>query len=261
MVMIELKHPIEAIIFDWAGTTVDYGSRAPTSVFIEVFRRNGVAITADEARGPMGRAKRDHIVAIATIPRVAALWSERYGRTPSDIDIDQMYYDFLPRQKEALVTGTNIIPGIPEAVETLRSRGLKIGSSTGYARELMDIIVPLAAQAGYSPDVVICADDVPSGRPAPWMNFLAAQQLGIYPMDRILVVDDTPIGIEAGLNAGAITVAVTKTGNSLGLSESEVSQLSPTDLQFRLDKIESDFKAIGAHFTIPSVADLPGLLY
>ena len=259
--MIELKHPIEAIIFDWAGTTVDYGSRAPTNVFIEVFRKNGVEITVAEARGPMGRAKRDHIVAIATLPRVAALWSERYGRLPSDIDIDQLYYDFLPLQKEALVTGTDVIPGVPDAIERLRCQGLKIGSSTGYARELMDIVVPIAARAGYAPDVVICADDVPSGRPAPWMNFLAAQQLGIYPMDRILVVDDTPIGIEAGLNAGAITIGVTKTGNSLGLSESEVSQLSPTDLQSRLAMIESDFHAIGAHFTIPSVADLPDLLH
>ena len=258
--MIKLKHPIEAIIFDWAGTTVDYGSRAPTGVFIEIFRRNGVEITVDEARGPMGRAKRDHIVAIASLPRVAALWSKRHGRTPSDLDIDQMYYDFLPRQKEALTSGTDVIPGVPEAIEKLRGRGLKIGSSTGYARELMDIVVPIAARAGYSPDVVICADDVPSGRPAPWMNFLAAQQLGVYPMDRILVVDDTPIGIEAGLNAGAITVGVTKTGNSLGLSESEVSQLSQSDLQSRLAKIESDFQAIGAHFTIPSVADLPDLL-
>ena len=258
--MIELKHPIEAIIFDWAGTTVDYGSRAPADVFIEVFRRNGVEITVAEARGPMGRAKRDHIVAIATLPRVAALWFERYGRSPSDIDIDQMYYDFLPIQKQALFTGTDVIPGVPEAIEKLRSRGLKIGSSTGYARELMNIVVPIAESAGYSPDVVICADDVPSGRPAPWMNFLAAQQLGVYPMDRILVVDDTPIGIEAGLNAGAITVGVTKTGNSLGLSESEVSQLSQSDLQSRLAKIESDFQAIGAHFTIPSVADLPDLL-
>ena len=258
--MIELKHPIEAIIFDWAGTTVDYGSRAPTRVFIEVFRRNGVEITVAEARGPMGRAKRDHIVAIASLPRVAALWAERYGRTPSDIDIDQMYYDFLPIQKEALVTGTDVIPGVPEAIEKLRSRGLKIGSSTGYARELMNIVVPIAATGGYSPDVVICADDVPSGRPAPWMNFLAAQQLGVYPMDRILVVDDTPIGIEAGLNAGAITVGVTKTGNSLGLSEAEVSQLSQTDLQSRLAEIENDFRTIGAHFTIPSVADLPDFL-
>ena len=259
--MIELKHPIEAIIFDWAGTTVDYGSRAPTNVFIEVFRKNGVEITVAEARGPMGRTKRDHIVAIATLPRVAALWSERYGRLPSDIDIDQLYYDFLPLQKEALVTGTDVIPGVPDAIERLRCQGLKIGSSTGYARELMNIVVPIAASAGYSPDVVICADDVPSGRPAPWMNFLAAQQLGVYPMDRILIVDDTPIGIEAGLNAGAITVGVTKTGNSLGLSESEVSQLSPSDLQSRLAKIESDFHAIGAHCTIPSVADLPDFLH
>jgi phosphonoacetaldehyde hydrolase len=46
---------IKAVIFDWAGTIIDHGSRAPTEAFREIFRRSRVPITADEARGPMGR--------------------------------------------------------------------------------------------------------------------------------------------------------------------------------------------------------------
>lgn len=258
--MNRLTHPIKAVILDWAGTTVDHGSRAPTKVFIEIFRRRGIEITEPEARGPMGRAKHEHIADIANLPRVAALWQQRYGQPPGHSDVMAMYHDFLPLQKETLANGTDVIAGIPEAIAALRERGLKIGSSTGYTRELMEVVVPIAARGGYSPDVVVCSDDVPAGRPAPWMNFLVAQQLGVYPMHAILVVDDTPIGIEAGLNAGAITVAVTRTGNSLGLSAAQVTELPPADLQERLARIADDYRAMGAHYTIPSVAELPNLL-
>jgi phosphonoacetaldehyde hydrolase len=259
--MTDLRPPLKAVLFDWAGTTVDYGSRAPTQVFLEIFRRRGIEITVAEARGPMGRAKRDHIATVVRVPRVAALWHERFGHAPTDADIDAMYDDFLPLQKATLAKlGAEVLPGIPEAVASLRARGLKIGSTTGYTRELMSVVAPIAAAGGYAPDVLVCSDDVPAGRPAPWMNFLAAQRLGVYPMGSILVVDDTAVGIEAGLNAGAIAVGITQTGNALGLSLAEITELPASELQARLAKIEQDFRGVGAHFTLPTVADLPSLV-
>jgi phosphonoacetaldehyde hydrolase len=259
--MTEPRRPLQAVLFDWAGTTVDHGSRAPVQVFIEIFHRRRIAITTAEAREPMGRAKRDHIAAIAAMPRVAALWRDRHGAEPAPTDLDAMYREFLPLQTDTLARmGAEVLPGIPEAVAELRTRGLKIGSSTGYTRELMKVVAPLAARGGYSPDAVVCADDVPAGRPAPWMNFLAAQQLGVYPMAEVLVVDDTPVGIAAGLNAGAITVAVTRTGNALGLAEHELVELSADELQRRLETITKEFRDCGAHYILPSAADLPALI-
>lgn len=258
--MTSIPGPIQAVILDWAGVTVDYGSRAPAQVFVEVFRAHGIAITAAEARGPMGKAKRDHIVEIATMPRVAAAWKELHGHPPTDRDIQTMYDEFLPLQLETLARDTTVIPGVADAVAELRRRGVKIGSTTGYTRQLMDVVVPMAARGGYSPDVVICADDVPAGRPAPWMNFQAAQHLGVYPFSSIVVVDDTKVGIEAGLNAGATTVAISQTGNSLGLSEEEVAHLAPADLKAKIDSIEAEFRSIGAHHVIRSLADLPSLV-
>lgn len=261
MVMTEARPALKAVLLDWAGTTVDYGSRAPMAVFIEIFRRCGIPITAEEARGPMGRAKRDHIATIVAMPRVTALWQEVHGRPPVDADIDGMYREFLPLQKETLARmGSDVIPGVSDAIAALRSRGLKIGSSTGYTRELMEVVAPRAVSGGYAPDTMICADDVPAGRPLPWMNFLACQQLGVYPPASVVVVDDTPVGIEAGLNAGMLTVAVTQTGNSLGLSEAEVEQLPVAERQQRLDQIAADFRRVGAHHVIRSVAELPALL-
>ncbi len=251
---------ILAILLDWAGTTVDYGSRAPTAVFVEIFRRRGIAITVTEARGPMGRAKREHIAAITSLPRVAEAWNAVHGLAPTDTDVETMYDEFLPLQKETLARGSEMIPGVVEAIEACRRRGLKIGSTTGYTRELMEVVAPLAARAGYAPDVIICSDDVSVGRPAPWMNYHAAERLGVYPMSSIVVVDDTPVGIAAGRNAGCWTVAVSQTGNALGLSLDEVAALPADELNSRLKAIELEFLRAGAHFVIRSVADLPSLL-
>ncbi len=251
---------IKAVLLDWAGTTIDHGSRAPVMVILEIFRRRGINITVDEARGPMGKAKRQHIAAIIALPRIRALWTERIGRVPSDFDVQSMYEEFLPLQKQLLADYSDVIPGVPEAIDTLRAMGVKIGSTTGYTRELMKVVAPLAAAAGYSPDITVCADDVPDGRPAPWMNFLAAQQLGVYPMSSIVVVDDTPVGIEAGLNAGAITVAVSRTGNALGLSLAEYTAQQSDQLQDRLRKVEDEFHELGAHYIIPSVSALAHLI-
>jgi phosphonoacetaldehyde hydrolase len=252
--------PLRAVILDWAGTTVDYGSRAPVEVFIEIFRQRGVAITDAEARGPMGRSKHEHIAAILELPRIAALWRRQHGRDPDDRDMQAMYHDFLPLQKRTLERGSEVIPGVPEAIAQCRRQGLKIGSTTGYTRELMEVVLPRATCGGYLPDVTVCSDDVSAGRPAPWMNFLAAERLGVYPMSAVMTVDDTPIGIDAGLNAGTVTVAVSQTGNSLGLSAAEVAALAEADLNARLAVIEETFRQAGAHFVIRSVAQLPALL-
>lgn len=258
--MVSLPNAFQAVLFDWAGTTVDYGSLAPTTVFLEIFRRRGVEITVAEARGPMGRGKHEHIATVAALPRVRAAWASVHGSEPSASDIQAMYNEFLPLQKETLARGSDVIVGVAEAVSACRQMGLKIGSTTGYTRELMEVVVPLAARGGYQPEVTVCSDDVPAGRPAPWMNFRAAEALGVYPMHRILVVDDTPVGIAAGKNAGCVTVAVSQTGNALGLSEAEANALPAAELATRLAKIERDFVAAGADHVIPSVAKLPELL-
>ena len=177
------------------GITATVGDR-------EVQATVGIEITEDEARGPMGKAKREHIASVLAVPRVTALWRGRFGSDPSVADVDRLYADFLPLQLSVLSQGSDVIPGIPGMIAELRKRGLKIGSSTGYTRALMEAVIPIAREQGYSPDVVLCSDEVPAGRPMPWLNFRACEALGVYPPASVLVVDDTPIGIQAGRNAG-----------------------------------------------------------
>ncbi len=247
---------IRAVIFDWAGTTIDHGSRAPVEVFTEVFRRSGVELTAAEARGPMGRAKREHIAALFALPRVASAWRSRHGRGPADEDVERLYAEFLPLQAQVLARHCDVIAGVPGVVDELRRRGVKVGSTTGYTRALMDVVAPLARAGGFDPEVIICSDDVPRGRPAPWMVFRAAERLDVYPISGVVVVDDTPVGIEAGRNAGAATVAVTRTGNSLGMSREEVARCEAGALADRLRAADAEFRRAGADAVIESVADL-----
>lgn len=251
---------VKAVLFDWAGTTVDYGSRSPTQVFVEIFRRRGIEITVEEARGPMGRAKHEHIAMIASLPRISAQWKQVHGRDVSDNDVRAMYHDFLPLQKDILRSGSDVIPGVAEAVRVLRGHGMLIGSTTGYTRELMDVVIPIAASQGYAPDVVVCSDEVPAGRPAPWMNLLAVQRLGVYPISSIIAVDDTPVGIEAGRNAGMRTIGVTLTGNLTGLSEAEVLGLTEVERDRMLATAGDAFTQAGADLVLASVAQLPRVL-
>ncbi len=251
---------LQAVVFDWAGTMIDFGSRAPAAAFEEIFRQEGVAITTAQAREPMGMAKREHMRAILDMPDVAARWEAAHGQAGTEADIDRMYENFLPLQKEVLGQYSRLIPGAADAAADCRRRGLKIGSSTGYTHELMDTVLPRSIEQGYEPDCVICAGDTPEGRPKPWMLFEAAQQMDVYPLDLVVKVDDTLVGIEAGRNAGCWTVAITMTGNELGLSEEEAAACSAEDLAAREMQICAKFSRVSPHFMIRSVSEMPQVL-
>lgn len=251
---------LKAIVFDWAGTMIDHGSRAPALVFREIFSGRGVEITEAHARQPMGMAKRDHIAAVAAIDEVAHAWKARFGHPCREEDVDAMYRDFLPLQKSTLAEHCQMIAGATEIATLCRRIGLKIGSSTGYTRELMEVVSAAAKQQGYEPDCVLCAEDAPKGRPAPYLLFEAAKRLDVYPMCCMIKVDDTPVGIEAGRNAGCWTVGITRTGNCVGLSVEQLQALPDEESKRRCDDAAARLTDAGAHFTIESVSELPEII-
>ncbi|MEZ6063833.1 MAG: phosphonoacetaldehyde hydrolase [Planctomycetaceae bacterium] len=251
---------LKAVVFDWAGTTVDHGSCAPAVVFQEIFRQRGVPISAQQAREPMGMAKRDHIAAIAAMPDVAARWRSQHGCACGDADIDAMYDDFLPLQKQTLHHHSKLIDGVPELVDWCRSRGLKIGSSTGYTRELLQIVTAAAAEQGYVPDCSLGSEDAPKGRPAPFLIYTAAMKMGVYPLWTIVKVDDTAVGVEAGRHAGCWTVGVTRTGNGVGLGEEELSRLPDEERSAAIRAAGVTLTSAGAHALVESVADIRPVL-
>ncbi|MCU0707849.1 MAG: phosphonoacetaldehyde hydrolase [Pirellula sp.] len=250
---------VRGIILDWAGTTVDFGCMAPAQVFAEVFRSIGIEVTTAEARGPMGQAKVDHIRSMLAYPRIQEQWVERFGRASTELDVNDLYETFLPLQQQILAKHSDVIPGIPEAIAWCRARGWGIGSTTGYTRALMDVVEPLADAAGYRPDFTVCSDEVVAGRPAPWQLYHAAEQMQIYPMSQLLVLDDSIAGIQAGQHAGCITVAVAATGNSMGLSLRDFEALSEVERTSRCEEIAKQFLESGTDIVLDSAADLPEL--
>ena len=180
------RGPLKAVILDWAGTTMDYGCFAPAVVFVEVYKRKNVPISIEQARVPMGAHKKVHIRELSLAEDVAARWREVHGRKPSEEDIEAMFQDFVPLQLECLADYADLIPGTVEAVAKFRERGLKIGSSTGYTGEMMELLLEQARKRGYEPDASVCASDVPAGRPHPWMCLENAKKLEVYPMESIV---------------------------------------------------------------------------
>ncbi|MFC0274572.1 phosphonoacetaldehyde hydrolase [Metabacillus herbersteinensis] len=250
----------EGIILDWAGTAIDYGCFAPLKVFIEIFTNKGVNITTEEARVPMGLPKIDHVRAICEMPRVKESWLQIHGETPSEKNIQEMYEQFEEILFEVLPEYTTPIPGVLETVQILRDKGYKIGSTTGYTREMMNIVVPAAKEKGYSPDFIVTPDEVKEGRPYPWMCYLNAMELGIYPMNKLLKVGDTTSDMKEGRNAGMYTVGVILGSSELGLAEHEMNELPKDLLLEKKSAVKERFLAAGANEVIDSFSDLPNLL-
>ena len=258
--MAEYRGPLRAVILDWAGTLVDYGSCAPAGVFAVLFEHWRVPITMQQAREPMGIHKRDHVAAILRMPAVASLWAAEHGRAPNDADVEAMYQDLIPLQLDCLPQYADLVPGALEASKAFRARGLKIGTTTGYNREMLNVLLDAARTQGFEPDCAVSADEVPAGRPFPWMCYRCAIELEVYPMAAFAKIGDTAPDIEEGLNAGMWTVAVVKTGNEIGLSETDVRALEPGHLKERLERGYARLRDAGAHYVVDGVADAPALL-
>jgi phosphonoacetaldehyde hydrolase len=157
--------PVRSVVLDWAGTAVDYGSIGPAAVFVEVFAKFGVAVSVREARRFMGRAKKDHIGSMCRLPEVASRWRRVHGALPGEDAVDALYAETEAMMVAALQKHSEVIPGLLQTVDALRRQGITIGSSTGYTAPMMEVLVPAARAQGYTPDVVVCASDVPAGRP------------------------------------------------------------------------------------------------
>lgn len=252
--------PIEALIFDNAGTIVDFGCIAPVMAFVEIFKRRNVEITVAEAREPMGAAKRDHIVQLVAMPRVAEAWRQAHGAVPTEADIDAMYADFLPLQIQCLTDYSTVIPGTADLFVKLRQDGVSIATTTGYPSEVMDVLSAKLAEQGIAPDAMVCASDVAHGRPYPDMCLTAATKIGVRNVKACVNVDDSAPGLEAGLAAGMWTVGLACSGNEVGLSYDDWQALSNSDRDVHFARARKGLDAAGAHYVVPTIGDLAPVL-
>jgi len=252
----EYRGPIQAVILDWAGTTQDFGVFAPAVVFVDVFEKWGVPISMAEARAPMGLFKLDHIREITKMPAVAARWREATGRDVTEDDVLAMFAAFVPLQIEAMTRYATLIPGTVEAVDEMKRRGYRIGSTTGFMRAAAEIALREAARQGYVPDSTVCADEVPAGRPAPWMVLRNLENLGVYPPCSAVKIGDTKIDIDEGINAGCWTIGLSAAGNYVALSREDFEALPYEKRRELVLKSDDLLRRQGAHYVVETIADV-----
>lgn len=251
---------IECVILDWAGTAVDYGCFAPVSAFVEAFKSLGLEVTAAETRAHMGLTKIEEIRALFRIGRVAEAFRQRYGRDYDERDIQACYAEFQRLLFSTLRHYSGPIGKVVETIDALRMKGIKVGSTTGYTKEMMDIVVPAAAERGYRVDCHVTSDGLPAGRPAPYMVYKNMCELGVPSRYSVLKYGDTIADIREGVNAGVWSVGVVLGSNELGLSEEEVEAMPADELRRRMMDVRYRMYAAGAHYVVDTIEELPRLI-
>jgi phosphonoacetaldehyde hydrolase len=251
-----MSFPIRAVVFDWAGTMIDFGCMAPVRALLSVFAGAGIALSEAEARADMGRAKLDHLRSLLAMPAVAGRWQAAHGALPGEQDVLALYARLEPAMEQAAAAAATLIPGAAQTAAQLRDLGVRIGSGTGYTRAMMAPILPAAAAQGYAPEVVICAGETPSGRPSPLMTWAALVQLDAWPARHCIKVDDAPVGMREGREAGCWSVGLAASGNEMGLSHADYLALPAAERAARRAGAAAALLAAGADYVIDDVSQL-----
>ncbi len=251
---------IKLVILDWAGTTIDFGCQAPAGAFVAAFAQAGVSLSNREARGPMGLHKKDHIRALLRVPEIGRRWEAACGREWSEADVDALYQRVTPMQVAAAREHSALIPGVLDCVRELRRRGVRVAATTGYFREAAEVVYAAAHEQGYVPEFVICADEVPAGRPAPWMIFRAMEATGVYPPAAVVKVGDTVVDIEDGRNAGVWSVGVIDSSNEMGLSEAEWEAVPEVEKRERRERVLQRYEEAGCDAAVRVIDQLPSII-
>lgn len=251
---------IECVIMDWAGTAVDYGCFAPVAAFMKAFAERGLDISVAQTRKPMGLPKIQHIRELLGMPGVNEQFADRYGRVWTEEDVVGLNRLFEQYLFASLAEYTDPIPGVIPVVEQLRAGGIKVGSTTGYTRKMMEVVLPGAKAKGYYVDYCATPDLLSAGRPAPYMIFENLMKLDIPSLDTVVKVGDTIADIKEGVNAKVWSVGVVLGSNEMGLTEEEVKSMPASELEERIADVEKRMLAAGASYVIRSIEELPALI-
>ena len=253
---------VKGIVLDWSGTTADAYVLAPAVVFVEVFKKHGVEISMAEARGPMGLRKDLHIKELTQVPEIAERWKGVHGSYPDQGSVDAMFADFVPMQLACLREYTALLPHVAEVTQKFQKDGIKIGSSTGFVRSMVDILEVDAKTQGYTPDASVAGDEVEHGaRPKPFMVYRNLDLMDIHPIQSVVKVDDTVSGVGEALEAGCWGVGIARYSNYMDIdSMAHYESLSEAEIERRLMATREILRKAGAHYVIDTFDQLPEVI-
>lgn len=255
---------IKTVILDNSGTFVDPYVIAPAITFQKIFNNYKIPITMEEARGPMGLRKELHIAEILKIPRIQDEFFKRYGRKSNEEDIMNMYSDFIPTQLKILPEYCQLLPKVKETVDIMKDDGIKIGTTTGFNREMVNCIVEKVKEKGIEFDHTVAGDDFPKEylhlgvRPKPFMLYQNLFKLDAWPIQSVVKVDDTISGIQEGISAGCWSVGITDYSNYMNINSlDEWESLNDIEKYARREYSRNKIiKESGAHYVINEFDEL-----
>lgn len=251
---------IALAVFDWAGTTVDYGCVAPLAVFEKIFNDKKIFLTREEILKPMGMGKRDHIETLLATEHASVQWEEQYHRSWDQSDVDEMFSKFNQELLSVLKNYCTPIDGVLETIRQLREDGILIGSTTGYTREMMNIVEPKAKEQGYAPDYVVTSEMTGYGRPYPYMLFENMRKFKVYPPCCVVKIGDTASDIKEGKNADAWSVGIIEGSSAANMTPELAKTLSSEEKNLRFAKAEQILREAGADYVIRTIRELPEVI-
>jgi len=186
--------PIQLVVFDLAGTTVnDRGT--VLACFVETVRAYDLPGTPDELNDLMGMNKREVLGMLSARQYPAGSYeAERLA--------DEAMAGFVERMRAAYQRELAPIPGAEETFAFLRARGIKIATDTGFDATICGLIMERLKWPGRLIDLAVSSSDVPRGRPAPYMIFRAMEHLNVLDVQQVMKIGDSPADLEEGINAG-----------------------------------------------------------
>lgn len=252
---------IKGVVFDWAGTIVDFGALAPMGALVSLFAQQGVEISVAQARLPMGLPQLEHIRQLGHKPEVAQAWQQRHGRPFGEADAQALLLKFEPMGAVAALKRSDFIPGFMDTLAWLQGKGIRVAVTTGYTRRVMAPVIAKARALGFEPDAVVCCDEVPRSRPDPVGMYASMEAMGLTGQnDRVLKVDSTAPGLAEGRHAGCWAVGVSASGNALGWSLEQWQKNTFEARREAISRATAHLLDAGAHEVIHSVADLPEMI-
>lgn len=256
----EVKSSIELVIFDLGGTIVDHGCMAPVRAFIKAFEQVGISLDAEQVRGPMGLGKMDHIRELFQLPEATEQWLAKAGTPWTEQDVRAVYDLFVPLQTELAQDHTDLIPGLPECWQELRTAGVLIGTTTGYPRDVAKPILEALVHAGFNPDAHVCNDEVTAGRPEPYMIDHILERLDVQERTAVVKIGDTVPDMEAARKASVGAVGITESGSEFGMTVEDLEALAPAIRVAKHEAAERKLRDAGAHAVVKSLTEIAPLV-
>lgn len=192
---------IELVVLDMAGTTVDEHGDVYRALE-ESVKATGATVNAADLQAWMGADKTEAIAALM----------ELGGITADPAVVARQFGEFRALLAQFYAANPPVaLPGVEDALRELKSRGIKVGLTTGFSR---DVAAPILETLGWGIgegellDAVVTSDEVAAGRPAPYLIHRVMEATGVHNVRNVIAGGDTVVDLLAGHNAGVRPLGV-----------------------------------------------------